>query len=355
MSNYKLSDFDFYLPEELIAQEPKDARDTSRLLVLHKNNGQIEHDIFRNLDKHLDENFVIVRNNTKVVPARLFGQKTTGASVEFLLNKRIKKNTEKKTDKFKNSLLYEVAARPMRRLKVGDRVIFKKDILEAEVVERKEDVLIVEFQFNGVFEEVLNELGKVPLPKYIKKELKNLDKYQTIYAKEGESAAAPTAGLHFTEELFDKLKSKSIEILDINLNVGLGTFAPVRDENIEKHKMHSETFKIEKEVADKINDYKKMGKKILAIGTTTTRALESAFSEEENKLQYGEFETNIFIKPGYKFKVVDALITNFHLPKSTLIMLVSAFAGLENIKRAYKEAVKEKYKFFSFGDAMLII
>ena len=345
MKKWKLSDFDYYLPEELIAQEPLEKRDESRLLILDKKSGKIKHEVFKNLPEYLDDSFIIVRNSSKVVPARLFGRKESGAMVEVLLIEKLSSNL--------NKTIYKALGKPLRRLHIGQKVFFS-DILEAKVLSKKDEELTLEFTHEGAFEEILHKLGKMPLPKYIKKELKDPDRYQTIYAKTGESAAAPTAGLHFTEELFEKIKNKGVKVYDINLNVGLGTFAPVRTEDLSKHKMHEEKFWIEKEVAEQINKEKSKGKKVLAIGTTTLRALESA-SNEKGILNSGVFSTDLFITPGYKFKIVDALITNFHLPKSTLIMLVSAFAGYKNTMEAYKTAVQEKYRFFSFGDAMLIL
>ncbi len=343
----RLSEFNFDLPEELIAQAPLKKRDESRLLVLNKQSGEIKHEKFKNIPNYFQGNEILVRNNSKVIPARLFGVKqNTGAKIELLLNKR--------QENQKGQVIYECLAKPLKRLNIRDRIFFH-ETLSALVLDKRNETVVVLFEFDGVFEEVLHKLGKVPLPKYIKRKLNNLDRYQTIYAKEGESAAAPTAGLHFTEEIFEELKSKGVQILDITLNVGLGTFAPVREENVEKHKMHSEEFKIEKRVADIINQAKQDKRKVIALGTTSLRALERAWDVKSGKLIHGKFETDIFIKPGYEFKVVDSLITNFHLPKSTLLMLVSALAGKEKILRAYKEAVKHKYRFFSFGDAMLIV
>ena len=339
-----LEDFDYFLPKELIAQSPTKSRDTSRLLHLKKDSGSIKHLNFKDFPSLLKEGDVLIRNVSKVIPARLFGRKESGAKIEILLSERLSET--------ENSILYKVIAKPAKRLKPGTKIIFKEALLSAQVVKREGELLILEFCFNGVFEEVLNKLGKIPLPKYIKQELKDKDRYQTIYAKEGHSVAAPTAGLHFTEKIIEQIKKKGVEILDIQLDVGLGTFAPIRDNDIEKHKMHKEKFRISKNVAEKINSAKNEERRIVAIGTTTLRALESAFIEGE--LQGGDFETDIFIYPGFKFNLVDALLTNFHLPKSSLILLVSAFAGKDNILQAYNIAVKEKYRFFSFGDAMFI-
>ncbi len=343
---YKKADYDFYLPQELIAQSPSAKRDESRLMLLDARSGTVSHDTFDKLYQYLSPKTLLVRNNTKVIPARLFANKITGARIELLLIERLA-DTENRT-------VYEVLAKPARRLHIKDKLFFDTPFLMAEVIEKKSEKIILEFKSQGVFEDVLYKIGQIPLPKYIKKELYDKDRYQTIYAKSGESAAAPTAGLHFTDELFRKIKSKGIEIVDLNLNIGLGTFAPVRTDNLKEHKMHKESFSISKKAAEKINNAKENSYKILAIGTTTVRALESAWDNKANTLKYGDFETDIFIYPGYKFKVVDSLVTNFHLPKSTLLMLVSALAGRENILHAYNEAVKEKYRFFSFGDAMFI-
>ncbi|BDU50248.1 tRNA preQ1(34) S-adenosylmethionine ribosyltransferase-isomerase QueA [Haliovirga abyssi] len=337
----KTTDFEYNLPEELIAQVPIYPRDSSRLMVVDKETEKIENKIFSDIIDYLDEGDLLVRNSTKVIPARLIGNKETGAVVEIFLLNRLDINR------------WECLVRPGKRVKIGQKIIFKDDSLTAKVIEIKEDGnRIVEFEYNGVFEEVLDNLGEMPLPPYIKEKLKDANRYQTVYAKKGESVAAPTAGLHFTDELLKKIKAKGIEIVDVFLEVGLGTFRPVKAENILEHNMHEEKFEIPIESANKINAAKKEGKRVIAVGTTSVRTLESAANN--GKVMAGENSTKIFIYPGYKFKMVDALITNFHLPKSTLLMLVSAFSNRELMLRAYENAVDEKYRFFSFGDAMFI-
>ena len=339
----KVSEFNYELPEELIAQHPYDKRDEARLMVLNREKQTIENKVFRDVIDYLNPGDCLVINNTKVIPARLYGKKDTGANVEFLLLKRIEKDT------------WEAMVRPGNKLKPGTKVSFGDGILKAEVLEvlaggnRK-----VIFEYDGIFNEILDKIGLMPLPPYIKESLKEKDKYQTVYAKYDGSAAAPTAGLHFTEELLKKIKEKGIEIANVTLHVGIGTFRPVKVENIEDHSMHSEHFYIRKEDAEKINKAKKNGKRIVAVGTTSCRVLESV-SDENGMVKPIESDTNIFIYPGYKFKCIDSLITNFHLPESTLIMLVSSLAGRDFIMKAYNEAVKEEYKFFSFGDAMIIL
>lgn len=338
----KVSDFNYELPEELIAQHPYDKRDEARLMVLDKKNQTIEHKIFRDIIDYLEPGDCLVRNNTKVIPARLYGTKDTGAKIEFLLLKRIEGD------------FWEVMVRPGNKLKPGTKVSFGDGILKAEIL----DVLEggnrkVKFEYDGIFNEILDEIGLMPLPPYIKEKLKEKDKYQTVYAKYEGSAAAPTAGLHFTDELLNKIEEKGVEIANVTLHVGIGTFRPVKVENVEEHAMHSEHFYIKKDDAEKINKAKKEGHRIIAVGTTSCRVLES-IADNKGFVKETEADTNIFIYPGYKFKCVDNLITNFHLPESTLIMLVSSLAGREFILKAYNEAVKEKYKFFSFGDAMLI-
>ena len=337
----KTSDFDYYLPEELIAQTPLKERSSSRLLVLDKSTGKIEHKHFYDIIDYLNEGDILVRNNTKVLPARIFGTKSeTGAHVEVLLLKQIGDS-------------YECLVGNAKVVKVGVEIIFS-DKLKATCLEvRDEGIRILKFECKGIFLEVLEEIGNMPLPPYIKETLLDKDRYQTVYAKYIGSAAAPTAGLHFTDEIFTKLKEKGVEVLDVTLHVGLGTFRPVKVDDVSNHKMHKEEYFISKEVADKLNQAKKDNKRIIGIGTTSTRVLETVMSK------YGEFrecheESEIFIYPGYKYKAIDALITNFHLPKSTLIMLVSALASKEMILKTYNEAVKEKYRFFSFGDAMFI-
>jgi len=335
------SDFDYYLPEELIAQEPLEKRSNSRLLTLI--DGKVEHKHFYNIKEYLRKGDCLVLNNTRVMPARLYGvKKDTGAAIEFLLLKRIDLNC------------WEVILKPGRRAKEGAVFIFGGK-LEAEILRVLDNGnRIVKFSYDGVFEEILDELGEMPLPPYITKKLEDRERYQTVYSKEVGSAAAPTAGLHFTEELLDEIRDMGVNVVFVTLHVGLGTFRPVKEEKIEEHEMHSEFYTISEETADIINKTKKEGGRVIAVGTTSVRTLESA-AEDDGMVPEKSDDTNIFIFPGYKFKVVDALITNFHLPKSTLIMLVSALAGRENVLRAYEEAVKEKYRFFSFGDAMLII
>lgn len=335
--------FDYDLPHELIAQTPLEKRDTSRLMVLHKPTGEVEHKHFYDILDYLKPGDVIVRNNTKVIPARLFGTKEeTNAHVEVLLLK----NT--------HDDVWECLCGNAKKIKVGSIVSFGDGRLKAKCLEvRDEGIRVMEMIYDGIFYEVLDQLGIMPLPPYIKEKLDDPDRYNTVYAKVEGSAAAPTAGLHFTPELFDKVRAKGVEVLDVTLHVGLGTFRPVKVENVFEHHMHSEYYEISEEVANKLNKAKEEGRRIIAVGTTSCRTLES------NIKKYGKFtaaheNTSIFIYPGYTFEGIDALITNFHLPKSTLIMLVSALAGRENILNAYNIAVKEKYRFFSFGDAMFI-
>lgn len=339
----KVSDFDFYLPEELIAQHPLEKRDTSRLMVLDKETGEIEHKIFKDIIGYLNKGDTLVLNNTRVMPARLIGSKEkTGGKIEFLLLKRLE------GDK------WECLAKPGKSAKEGRRFEFGDGKLKCEVVEVLENGnRIVEFEYEGIFEEVLDSLGEMPLPPYIHERLEDKERYQTVYSKEKGSAAAPTAGLHFTEELLKEIKNKGVNIAYLTLHVGLGTFRPVKVEDINDHIMHSEFYQISKETADIINNTKKNGGRIISVGTTSTRTLETV-GDENGMVKESHGWTNIFIYPGYKFKVVDNLITNFHLPESTLIMLVSALAGKEHVLNAYSEAVKEKYRFFSFGDAMFI-
>ncbi|MBM7613879.1 tRNA preQ1(34) S-adenosylmethionine ribosyltransferase-isomerase QueA [Alkaliphilus hydrothermalis] len=339
----KTADFDFNLPEELIAQTPLEKRDESRLMVLNKKTGEIQHRHFYNLLEFLNEGDCLVLNNTRVLPARLFGEKVdSGGKMEFLLLKQVRLNT------------WEVLVKPGKRAKIGSRFTFGDGSLEAEVIDiGEEGSRIVEFKYDGVFEAVLDRLGKMPLPPYITEELEEQERYQTVYSKHTGSAAAPTAGLHFTEELLDKIKNKGVHVVFITLHVGLGTFRPVKVENIDDHKMHAEFFMIEDEVAETINSVKERGGKVIAVGTTCCRTLESAVTEE-GRIKSSSGWTDIFIYPGYQYKVIDGLVTNFHLPQSTLIMLVSALAGQENVMSAYEVAVEEKYRFFSFGDAMLI-
>ncbi len=339
----KVSDFDYDLPERLIAQHPSEKRDESRLMVLNREKQTIEDKVFKDVIDYLNPGDCLVRNNTKVIPARLYGKKETGANVEFLLLKRIHDDT------------WEVIVRPGRKLLKGAKVIFGDGILEATI----DDVLEngnrqVTFKYDGIFNEILDQIGLMPLPPYIKEKLKDKDRYQTVYAKYDGSAAAPTAGLHFTEELLEKIRQKGVEIANVTLHVGIGTFRPVKVENVEEHDMHSEHFYIKKEDADKINNAKKNGKRIISVGTTSCRVLES-IADENGFVKETEGDTSIFIYPGYKFKCIDSLITNFHLPESTLVMLVSALAGKDFILKAYKEAVEKEYRFFSFGDAMIIL
>ena len=339
----KVSDFDFYLPEELIAQHPLEKRDTSRLMVLDKETGKIEHKVFKDIIDYLNEGDTLVLNNTRVMPARLIGAKEgTGGKIEFLLLKRLE------GDK------WECLAKPGKSAKPGRRFEFGDGKLKCEVLEVLETGnRIVEFEYEGIFEEVLDSLGEMPLPPYIHEKLDDKERYQTVYSKETGSAAAPTAGLHFTEELLKKIEDKGVNIAYITLHVGLGTFRPVKVETIDKHVMHSEFYQLSKETADIINNTKENGKRVISVGTTSTRTLET-IADENGVVRECSGWTNIFIYPGYKFKVVDNLITNFHLPESTLIMLVSALAGKDHVLNAYNEAVKEKYRFFSFGDAMFI-
>ena len=343
MKKVKVTDFDYELPEELIAQTPIKKRDESRLMILNRKNQTIEHKIFRDIIDYLKPGDVLVRNNTKVIPARLYGKKETGANVEFLLLNNIEKD------------IWETIVRPGNKLHVGTKVIFGDGILVAEILDimpggtRK-----VEFKYKGIFNEILDEIGLMPLPPYIHENLKEKDRYQTVYAKYEGSAAAPTAGLHFTEDLLEKIKQKGIEIANVTLHVGIGTFRPVKEETVEAHKMHSEHFYIKQEDVDKINKAKQEKRRVIAVGTTSCRVLESIADEKTGMVKQIEDDTQIFIYPGYKFKCIDGLITNFHLPQSTLLMLVSALASKDFIMKAYKEAVKEKYRFFSFGDAMLI-
>lgn len=339
----KVSDFNYNLPKELIAQVPIKNRDQSRLMVLDRENKTIEHKIFKDIIDYLNPGDCLVRNNTKVIPARLYGVKEeTGANVEFLLLKRV------------DGDIWEVMVKPGKKLMPGVRVEFGNGLLKAEILEKLEDGnRKVKFEYKGIFNEILNEIGLMPLPPYIHEKLKEKDRYQTVYAKYEGSAAAPTAGLHFTDDLFEKLKEKGVEVANVTLHVGIGTFRPVKVENIEEHDMHSEHFYIKAEDAEKINKAKREGHRVIAVGTTSCRVLES-IADENGYVKEVEGDTNIFIYPGYKFKCLDALITNFHLPESTLIMLVSALAGKDFIMKAYEEAVKEQYKFFSFGDAMFI-
>jgi S-adenosylmethionine:tRNA ribosyltransferase-isomerase len=339
----KASDFDFYLPEELIAQHPLEKRDEARLMVLDKQSGNIEHKVFRDVLDYLEEGDCLVLNDTRVLPARLFGTKEgSGGKMEFLLLKRKEKD------------LWETLVKPGRRAQIGSRFLFGNGELKAQVVDiGEEGSRIVRFEYEGIFEEVLDRLGQMPLPPYIKEKLEDKEMYQTVYSREQGSAAAPTAGLHFTEELLKRIEGKGVKLAFLTLHVGLGTFRPMKAENISEHVMHSEYYSLSKESADIINSCKENGKKVIAVGTTSTRTLET-IGGEDSRVREQSGWTDIFIYPGYKFKIVDALITNFHLPKSTLLMLVSALSSRDIILNAYETAVKEKYRFFSFGDAMII-
>ncbi len=339
---FNLDTYDYYLPEEAIAQYPLAKRDEAKLLVYNKTNKTIEHKHFYDIIDYLSAGDVLVINNTKVIPARLYGTKvSTGAKIEILLLKRL------------NYTDWEILMKPGKRAKVGTVVSFGEE-LELEVLETKEDGnKIVRFKFEGVFENILERLGEMPLPHYIKKKLENNSDYQTVYAKYGGSSAAPTAGLHFTDELLAKIKQKGIKVVEVLLHVGLGTFRPVNETNILDHKMHSEHIEISQEACDIINEAKSQGKRIIAVGTTSIRTLESSV-DNNGKLIPTKKETDIFIYPGYKFKIVDAVITNFHLPKSTLIMLICAFCGIDETLNFYNEAVKNNYRFFSFGDACFL-
>jgi len=336
-------DFYYDLPQELIAQDPLADRSSSKLLKLNKYTGEFSHHHFTDIIDHLDEGDCLVLNNTKVIPARLFGARAdTGANVEFLLLKRISD-----TD-------WECLVKPGKKAKKGYRFDYGEGLLKSEIIDvTLEGNRIVRFEFDGIWEEILDKLGEMPLPPYITHKLQDKNRYQTVYAKYDGSAAAPTAGLHFTDELLKKIKDKGVKVAFVTLHVGLGTFRPVKEENILDHHMHSEWYQVTKESADIINETKKAGKRIICVGTTSCRTIESA-SDDEGIVHAQCKNTEIFIYPGYRFKVMDCLITNFHLPESTLIMLVSALAGRENVLNAYKEAVNERYRFFSFGDAMFI-
>lgn len=339
----KTDDFDYFLDESLIAQTPLLKRDTSKLMVLDKETGEVSHQVFTDVIDYLDEGDALVLNDTKVLPARIIGEKLdTKAVIELLLLNEVESDT------------WKCLVKPARRVKIGTVVSFGNGLLKARCIkEFDEGIREFTLEYKGILYEILEELGSMPLPPYIHEKLEDQGRYQTVYAKNIGSAAAPTAGLHFTNELLDKIRAKGINVLFVTLHVGLGTFRPVKVDNINEHVMHSEYYSISKEVADKLNEVHACGKKIIAVGTTSTRTLETVASK------YGSFRedagnTNIFIYPGYEFKAIDALITNFHLPKSTLLMLVSALAGKENILNAYKIATENKYRFFSFGDAMLI-
>lgn len=341
--NLKKSDFYFDLPEELIAQDPLEDRSSSRLLVLDKETGETSHHIFKEVINYLNPGDCLVLNNTKVIPARLIGHKEdTGAAIEVLLLKR------------KENDIWETLVKPGKKCKPGTKIVFGEGLLHATVLETVEDGnRLIRFSYEGIFEEILDRLGEMPLPPYITHKLQDKNRYQTVYAKYEGSAAAPTAGLHFTKELLRQIEEKGIDIAYVTLHVGLGTFRPVKVDNILEHHMHSEFYQVTKEAADKINKAKREGHRVICVGTTSCRTVESA-ADENGMVKEGCDNTEIFIYPGYKFKVLDALITNFHLPESTLVMLVSALAGREHILSAYEEAIREKYRFFSFGDAMFI-
>lgn len=338
-----VKDYDYDLPEELIAQDPLEDRSSSRLMVLDRQTGDVEHRHFTDILEYLHPGDCLVINNTKVIPARLFGVKEdTQAKIEVLLLKR------------KENDIWETLVKPGKKTKPGTKLVFGDGLLTAEVVDVVEEGnRLIQFHYDGIFEEILDQLGQMPLPPYITHQLKDKNRYQTVYAKYDGSAAAPTAGLHFTKELLQKVKDMGVDIAEVTLHVGLGTFRPVKVENVLDHHMHSEFYMVSQEAADKINRAKESGHRVIAVGTTSTRTLEAA-ADENGRLHETSGWTEIFIYPGYQFKVIDALITNFHLPQSTLVMLVSALAGREHVLHAYETAVKERYRFFSFGDAMLI-
>ncbi len=339
----KKSDFYFDLPQELIAQDPLEDRSSSRLLVLDKHTGEISHHVFKDIVDYLKPGDCLVLNNTKVIPARLLGEREgTGAHVEVLLLKR------------KEADVWETLVKPGKKCKPGTRLSFGDGLLKAEVLETVEEGnRLIRFEYEGIWEEVLDRLGEMPLPPYITHKLQDKNRYQTVYAKYEGSAAAPTAGLHFTKELLEQIEAKGITIAYVTLHVGLGTFRPVKEENVLEHHMHSEYYQVPESEAEKINAAKKNGGRIICVGTTSCRTVESA-ADEQGIVHAGSGNTEIFIYPGYRFKVLDALITNFHLPESTLVMLVSALAGREHVLSAYEEAIRQKYRFFSFGDAMFI-
>ena len=340
----KKSDFYFELPDELIAQDPLEDRSSSRLLVLDRGTGAVSHHVFREIEQFLMPGDCLVLNDTKVIPARLYGERAdTGGRVEVLLLKR------------RGNDIWETLVRPGKKCRPGARLAFGDGLLQAEVLEMVEEGnRLIRFSYEGIFEEILDRLGEMPLPPYITHKLADKNRYQTVYARYEGSAAAPTAGLHFTAELLDSIAKKGVHVVFVTLHVGLGTFRPVKEENVLDHHMHSEVYNVSEEAAERINRTKEAGGRVICVGTTACRTLESA-ADEGGRVQAGSGDTDIFIYPGYRFKVLDALITNFHLPESTLVMLVSALAGRENVLNAYAEAVREKYRFFSFGDAMLVI
>lgn len=339
----KTADFDYDLPQELIAQDPLEQRDSSRLLILDKETGERTHKIFHDIIDYLHEGDCLVINNTKVIPARLIGEREgTGGKVEVLLLKRRSDN------------VWETLVKPGKKARPGTRLSFGGGLLHAEVQEVvDEGNRLIRFEYEGIFEEILDQLGQMPLPPYITHQLKDKNRYQTVYAKYEGSAAAPTAGLHFTEELLEQIQAKGVKIARVTLHVGLGTFRPVKVEDVTEHHMHTEFYHVSEEAADIINETKKQGGRVICVGTTSCRTIESA-ADDQGIVHATEGDTDIFIYPGYQFKVLDCLITNFHLPESTLLMLVSALAGKENIMAAYREAVEMRYRFFSFGDAMFI-
>lgn len=343
-SGWKRSDYYFDLPQELIAQDPLEDRSSSRLLVLDKESGGVSHHVFREIMDFLEPGDCLVLNNTKVIPARLLGEREgTGAHVEVLLLKRREKD------------IWETLVKPGKKCRPGTKLTFGGGLLKGEVLETVEEGnRLIRFGYEGIFEEILDQLGEMPLPPYITHKLQDKSRYQTVYAKQEGSAAAPTAGLHFTEELLQRIQTKGVRIAYVTLHVGLGTFRPVKEENILEHHMHSEYYQVSAEAADLINETKRNGGRVVCVGTTSCRTVESA-AQEDGRVKAGSGDTQIFIYPGYRFKVLDALVTNFHLPESTLVMLVSALAGRENVLNAYREAVKERYRFFSFGDAMLVL
>ena len=339
----KVADFDFNLPEELIAQTPMDPRDESRLLVVPREGDQLKEGIFKDIINYLEEGDLLILNNTQVIPARLYGNKTTGAAIEVLLL------TPLDEDK------WEVLVRPGNKLKQGAKVVFGDGLLKGEIVDYTDfGGRIIQFEYEGDFDQIIDKLGEMPLPPYITERLEDPDRYQTVYAEHRGSAAAPTAGLHFTETLMDKLKKKGVKIDYVTLHVGLGTFRPVKVDKVEEHEMHSEIYQVSEETAQLINQTRSEGGRIITVGTTATRTLETV-TDEDGVIHPGSGETDIFIYPGYQFKAIDGLITNFHLPKSTLIMMISAFIGREKVMNAYQYAIDNRFRFFSFGDAMLII
>ena len=343
MTELKKSDFYFDLPKELIAQDPLADRASSRLLCLDKHTGATSHHVFREVVNYLKPGDCLVLNNTKVIPARLYGVKEdTGAAIEVLLLKRKEDNQ------------WETLVRPGKKCKPGTRLVFGEGLLHAQVLDvLEEGNRLIRFEYDGIFEEILDQLGEMPLPPYITHKLQDKNRYQTVYAKYEGSAAAPTAGLHFTKELLARIEEMGVKLAYVTLHVGLGTFRPVKEDNVLEHHMHSEYYQVTEEAANTINETKKNGGRVICVGTTSCRTVESA-ADEQGMVQPGCDNTEIFIYPGYRFKVLDALITNFHLPESTLVMLVSALAGREHILHAYEEAIREKYRFFSFGDAMFI-